>query len=44
MDVATLAIIEDKLLITKMTKKKRRQMTMECPSYVEEEETPPQEE
>ena len=40
MDTATLATIKDKLPIIKRIKKKRSWMTMEHPSYAEEEEIP----
>ena len=37
-DAATLAIVEDKLLLAERMKKKRRWTTMGCPIYAEEEE------
>ena len=42
-DVATLAIMEDKLPISKRMNKKRRQTTMEHLRYAEEEGIPPEE-
>ena len=41
-DVATLAIVEDKLPIAKRMKKKRRWTTTGYPSYAEEVDTPPE--
>ena len=37
----TLAIMEDELPIAERMRKKRRQTTMGCLSYAEEEDTPP---